>query len=683
MGFVRKLLLVFGAALALGGGLSACMDRELAQLNPCLVSGVSETKNVKGVEKVDLLFAVDNSSSMLDEQDKLAEELPKLITTLVSGKRRDGTVFSPAKDLHLGVISTDMGVPGMDLPRYMCTGYGGDGRLINAPSDSDCVNPQLGAARFISYNAGQSGKSPEEVGAEFGCLARTGAGGCGYEMQLESILKALFPHPAFDLNPMTNSPYDAPRVTFLTADGAQDNPEAYGHGGPAPSAGSAALPYNAGFLRSDPVTGQSLLAVVLVTDEEDCSARNTGFLQPGPNFTPGFEYLSEMPVLNLRCYNHGQRTDAQGQPFLWPTERYVKFLKELRPGNEQLVIFAAIAGVPPQLVSQEALAAVDFGDEPAREAFYRGILAHPDMQEVVEGGNLRPACVADDAVAASQAGAVGRSVGASPARRIVDVVRGFGENGVIQSICQQSFEPAINAIIDVIARRLGDLCLPRRLVRDADGRVPCKVFWEMPAGGDGSAAVASCEDLLPDLGAGLLTGSRLSGAQESPSRCELPQLVATGDQAPPASEVGWYYDDFSTATMESCTETEKQRIAFTPDALPPPGVKVDIECLSETQVPQPRPEVDHGFYQAQGRPAPTIGSACPSGDSDCQLRLLSGAQGGTLFCHDRFLVCEQRCQQDTDCPPAFVCDTRSEQAELAGGVSSPQPYCVNPTCGTY
>jgi hypothetical protein len=48
-----------------------CLDRELKPLNPCLVSGVSRQVQVKNVDKVDLLFMVDNSNSMAGEQQSL------------------------------------------------------------------------------------------------------------------------------------------------------------------------------------------------------------------------------------------------------------------------------------------------------------------------------------------------------------------------------------------------------------------------------------------------------------------------------------------------------------------------------------------------------------------------------------------------------------------------------------
>jgi hypothetical protein len=41
---------------------------------------------------------------------------------------------------------------------------------------------------------------------------------------------------------------------------------------------------------------------------------------------------------------------------------------------------------------------------------------------------------------------------AKPARRILQVARGFGENGVIQSVCQENFTSAMDAIVKTVSR---------------------------------------------------------------------------------------------------------------------------------------------------------------------------------------------------------------------------------------
>ena len=85
-------------ALGLLSATSGCLDRELTPLTPCLVSGVVSNVSIKNVDKVDILFMVDNSNSMREEQELLRQQFPSLVRILTSGDRdgdgvRDGTFW--------------------------------------------------------------------------------------------------------------------------------------------------------------------------------------------------------------------------------------------------------------------------------------------------------------------------------------------------------------------------------------------------------------------------------------------------------------------------------------------------------------------------------------------------------------------------------------------------------------
>jgi hypothetical protein len=104
--------------------------------------------------------------------------------------------------------------------------------------------------------------------------------------------------------------------------------------------------------------------------------------------------------------------------------------------------------VPADLVSSERLDAFDYEDADAREAFYDELLADPRMQSQVDpgrtpeqGGNLLPSCDTDGVVA-------------YPPRRLVQVARGFGQNGIVQSLCQSDYGEAVGRILQRIAERM-------------------------------------------------------------------------------------------------------------------------------------------------------------------------------------------------------------------------------------
>ena len=205
--------LMFAAALS--GG---CLERDLISLNPCLVSGVARRIQASSIEKVDLLFVVDNSISMTEEQAALKLQFPKLITTLTSGERADGTKFPAVKNLHLGVVSTDMGLVGIPNT-YQCDPNGGDdGVLQHQAGRPGC---QASYPTFLTFELGTS--DPSEVAQDFGCIATLGTQGCGFEMPLEAGLKALWPKQYVDKD---GNAYDKNPISFLAT--ATDG--TFGHG---------------------------------------------------------------------------------------------------------------------------------------------------------------------------------------------------------------------------------------------------------------------------------------------------------------------------------------------------------------------------------------------------------------------------------------------------------------------
>jgi hypothetical protein len=157
---------------------------------------------IRRPDKLDLLLVVDNSNSMASEQAALRAQFPKLIQTLGAGLRRqdDPEPFPPVKDLHVGVVSTDMGIPGIELPPSCHADGGDDGKLQNTPHGDGC-DPQYPA--FLSFTSdpliGQT-TNPEKFANDMGCIAALGTGGCGIEMPLEAAFKAVMPKLFSDAN---------------------------------------------------------------------------------------------------------------------------------------------------------------------------------------------------------------------------------------------------------------------------------------------------------------------------------------------------------------------------------------------------------------------------------------------------------------------------------------------------
>ncbi|MFI5308199.1 MAG: hypothetical protein ACHQ53_12640, partial [Polyangiales bacterium] len=152
-----------------------------------------------------------------------------------------------------------------------------------------------------------------------------------------------------------------------------------------------------------------------------------------------------MQGMNLRCHYNKKA--------LYPVERYVNGLHALRPGNEDLVVFAAITGVPPDLVDAKALSKVDFTNAQQRDAFYQRLLNDSRMREVVVDHGT--ADFSDDTLEHSCMSSGGT---ADPPIRIVQAAKGFGAGGIVQSICQADFTPALDLIVEKLGSRLATRC---------------------------------------------------------------------------------------------------------------------------------------------------------------------------------------------------------------------------------
>lgn len=384
----------------------------------------AEPAHVETADKVDLLFVVDDSNTMREEQAALRSEFPRLIKALATGDiDGDGTPErSAVSDMHLGVVSSDMGLVGID-DVAKCQGFGDDGVLQHQPSP-EIENCASDYPPFLTFSAERD--DVDATANDFACIATLGTGGCGFEQPLESALKALWPAD----DPFAGPHDGSNRITFLRD---VNGFGMLGHGDND----------NAGFLRNDPVQGLSVIAVIVVSDEDDCSAHDTSLFTPNAFLDPGNPADSELlqQGLNVRCPLNADD--------LYETERYVEGLRALRRNSEQLVVFAAIVGVPPETVTADALAATDFADAASRKQFYSAIHEHPQMQLAInDNGTPDPA---DDTLVPSCETDTGK---AFPPWRTVEVAEGFGENGLVQSICADDFGPAIDAIAALIGKHL-------------------------------------------------------------------------------------------------------------------------------------------------------------------------------------------------------------------------------------
>ncbi len=604
---------------------SSCTQRSLNALNPCTINGVVQNVPVNPQRALDLLIVIDDSPSMRDEQEKLQEQVPRLVNLLLTGGQdTDGSTpvgeFPAIESLHVGIITPDLGhstVP----PHNFTAGSGPD--VDFNPTNACMTNGGNGKAGFMQVE-GLSG-TPREV-----CTAVTPP---------EGTLYLNFPEPGFDAADLISD------VTCVTGQDGGCGFEQQLESIVASDRNTA----NGGFNRDG-----ALLAVILITDEDDCSTTDPRIFDVEPRTSNPFQGpFTSMDQLqfNLRCWEHRDALRA--------VEDYVSGVAGLKPDPSQ-VVFAAITGIP----EDDTLDRENFNSDEDR---YAAILAADAMTEVpdpatddTQGQQLRPACNATDGSGA-----------AAPGRRIVETMKGLasgntGVGTVVESICAADYSPALNAIVERIAAALRQLCLPRPLNRNSIDMVGCEVREVQPEGGTCATAGRGREEVAV-------------GTEDGREVCRVTQLPSDPTVGVPGG-LGWFYDDFTPETVSACTfNPEQQRVSFTDDAAPITGARIRFECL---QAAPPTTEdvgwpcndaADDGGADTICNPNP---DNCLDGESleDCETRILKeryDRDNLKLTCDGETNTCQLSCTSNVQCPGGFAC------FDASGDGNS---YCVNPTC---
>jgi hypothetical protein len=353
---------------------------------------------------IDIVFMVDNSLSMMPLQTKLANNFPVFIQVLEA-------LPGGIPNVHLAVVSSDMGAGRFDSADVPQCAHGGDQGIFQAVPRGQCTGTGLQANQnFISDVNNVTNFDPtKKIEDVFSCIAQLGQDGCGFEHQLASVQRA------------------------LGADGA------------------AAPAQNANFLRPN-----AFLSIILITNEDDCSAPPDSDL-----FNPASRFVSDQygPLASFRCNEYGHlcngmkpsRTMSAMYPpgacvsaedgVLLKVSDILTNIKSLKPDPSKILV-AAIAG-PADPYNIE-LVAPALKDDPA-------MWPQIDHSCVQNNGEY-----------------------ADPAIRIKQFVEGFGGNGVFLPICAPTFAPALQRIAEEIGKVLGPKCVSGTLVQK-NGQPDCSV----------------------------------------------------------------------------------------------------------------------------------------------------------------------------------------------------------------
>ncbi|MFH2005460.1 MAG: hypothetical protein ABI333_02625 [bacterium] len=375
--------------------------------------------------QLDMLFVIDNSMSMLEEQFLLRTQFPSLMSELdrLPGGR---------PDVHIGVTNTDLGT--YPYGTDWCSDSDGGRLLVPA----ECGNPVEGATFIVdadpqgcsvqrqedgsctaqSCDVSHCAHEPntrfvvtdqgcprcrnfihESLADTFSCVGNVGTEGCGFEQPLEAI--------ALALSPSTTE--------------------------------------NEGFLRP-----RSVLAVIIISDEDDCSASSARLFS---------EDTEELGLFDsYRCFEYGVTCDVndrttegvrshclpRGDPqaLLHPVERYVDILLEHRPASRLVV--AAITGRPER---SEPGPGYDVSVEPSDD----------------DSARLKPACTALSDGTTSTADPAVRL------RYLVESIHPPEDLGwAFTSICEEDYSLALQGIGSRLRGLIEHQCLSEPLHGCAD-----------------------------------------------------------------------------------------------------------------------------------------------------------------------------------------------------------------------
>ncbi len=366
---------VFAGTLTLFTGLtgvSGCLNRPLEPNEPRITTTVQEKLPQSRVTKIDLLLMIDNSASMGDKQAILASAVPDLVRGLVSPSCVDDAgvraaqqpalttdacpgktfrEFEAITDIHIGLISSSLGARGANNCDVGLSIANDDhGHLLARKESSKghlLAEQDIGTYKNLGFLAwdplqklvppgiataydksGTAGIIP--ILADM--VKGVGQDGCGYESQLESWYRFL----------VDPDPYDT--ITL-------ENGKSVLHGTDA-----ELLAERKSFLRPD-----SLVAIVMLTDENDCSLTDTGIgyiaanggklprarhecatniddtccrscgsdqggCAPDPTCSEPLP-AEEADLTNVRCFDQKRRF---GHDFLYPLKRYTDAITQAK-----------------------------------------------------------------------------------------------------------------------------------------------------------------------------------------------------------------------------------------------------------------------------------------------------------------------------------------------------------------
>jgi hypothetical protein len=386
---------------------------------------------------LDVLFMIKNSSSTGPIQQKVVSQLPAFMQVLEQ-------LPNGMPNLHIAVISSDMGAPGDSTVAIGCTATGDAGKFqyqVGLGATTCTTTTLAQGATFLSDADGQTNFT-NPIDQVLQCITALGSNGCGFEQPLASIARAL------------------------------------GADGSAPPAA------NANFLRPN-----AYLGIVIVSNEDDCSTPAGTSLY---SLNGGGQSLSNPlgPIANYRCNQFGHLCKDPGGATISPPLNAPS--AGANPPTLQLTDCASNETSTGLLtkVSTFVQQIKALKSDPDHQILVAGITAPSDPYGVEwvppatssteTSGQLWPevmhACGALGGVGVNPMLTQATTDGSfgDPAVRLAEFVKAF-PNSVLASVCDTNYRASMTAIATKLGGLIQGHCVTGNIQMDAQDQPACTV----------------------------------------------------------------------------------------------------------------------------------------------------------------------------------------------------------------
>ena len=165
----------------------SCNSHPLQRPSPDPTGELAQYREINPIRNVDIVFVIDNSGSMAEEQANLARNFPVFMDELAGLQGADFHIASVTSDLGAGTGTSRTAVAGRAAPWAVIAASSAPSRVIDFCTR---CGVDISQGRFLrTVNPNYTG----DIRNVFTCMSTYGTGGCGFEHSIGALRTALMP----------------------------------------------------------------------------------------------------------------------------------------------------------------------------------------------------------------------------------------------------------------------------------------------------------------------------------------------------------------------------------------------------------------------------------------------------------------------------------------------------------